>query len=291
TIRAPTATLARLRVGELTPEQIRRWQAITESVADSDVLVVRRPDGQLTSIAGLVQGFGPDAVQFDLDGQTIPVPWERLAGVRFFHANEPELAAPRAVVHDSAGGRWLASQIRFAPGDKALGLVLQCGVTVDLGLEELAEIDFSVGTMKSLVDLPPLASSATEGFGFRVPVPGVDALFGPRVVTGTAGGAAQEDRGIEFLGGGEIAYRLPAGFSRLVGAVELRPEGQRFTPVVFRILVDSDVVWEVTLDQPHHSVSFDVPIRDDARLKLEARPRAEVPLGAVVLVHQPRLLR
>ncbi len=194
------------------------------------------------------------------------------------------------MVRDLAGGRWEASRVRVGDDGNALHVDLRCGADVRLGLSQVAEIDFSVGTMKALVDLPPLSRGSRGGFEFLVDLPGADRLFGPRVVAPSSSGTASAG-GLEFVGGGEIAYRLPPGFSRLVGTVELRPEGEKFTPVVFRVFVDSDVVWEAALDQPYRSVAFDVPVRDDARLKLVVQPKSEVPLGAVVFVHQPRLLR
>ncbi|GIW98787.1 MAG: hypothetical protein KatS3mg111_2120 [Pirellulaceae bacterium] len=286
----PLTDVQWIAFGEFSPQQERQWKAIRESVTSSDVLAVRRDAQTLATIAGVVQGLDEATVQFSFDGQELPVPVEKLAGIRFFSAASAQLGALQAMVRDTRGGRWSASQVLSGSGE-TIDVLLRCGARLRLDWDNVEAIDFAAGSVKYLQQLPALSESGRSVFpllGTSLPT---EPWYSPRWIEVSAGDGVSAGAGLEFLGHSEISFRLPPEFARFVGAIELRPGGEYVTPCRFQVWIDSEVVYDAVLRAPRQLQEINVAVRPDARLRLVSQPVGELPAGAVVLLRQPRLLR
>lgn len=286
-----TSFVADIRLQKLTGPQLSQWDSLRQSRMEGDMLALIRSPDTLDKIEGLVLGITDQAVEFEFSGQKIPAPVAKLAGIRFFSSAEGKLTKQRAIVRDINGGVWNASELSAAvstAGDRAdaLGMVLLGGMAVTLPLTSIAEIDFSVGSMKYLAELEPLERTSISRFDLGIEVTGSDELFGAQAVSGR-----RLPLSIEFLGGGTATYRVPPDFTRMAGSVALRPRGSQFTPCLVQILLEKKVVWEKRLATTTQVEPIDLPITADSRVQLKVQAESKIPVGDVVLFRELRFLK
>lgn len=308
----PAASVQRVQLQRLTPPQWTQWQAIIQSRATADTLVLIRSADALERLEGIVSAVNQEQVSFDFSGQVVDAPLTKLAGLCMFSAvpaasasssgSGREGAKLRAIVHDRSGNRWMAAAVVLPKDSLPVELQLLAGATVLLPLEELAEVDFSSGSTQYLADIQPLSrssiKSATGGgqptsdtLPLGLAVTGADALFGPRSRNLRELGRVSLGPSLEFIGSGSISYRVPEGFTRLRGEVELAPSGNRFTPCQASVLLENEVIWQERLSETGRRWTVDVPIRADSRLRIEVATEAETAVGDIVLWHELRLVK
>ncbi|MCA9158284.1 MAG: hypothetical protein KDA51_14515 [Planctomycetales bacterium] len=301
----PASQVQHVQLQELNPAQWTQWQAIVQSRASGDTLVLIRSDEALETLEGIVSAVNAEHVSFDFGGQKIDAPLSKLAGLRLFapaplatgRNRDDSSAKLSAIVQDRSGNRWMTAAATQSRGSAEVELVLQGGAKLTLPVEQLAEIDFSAGSTQFLANLEPLRrdSGRSPAAGSVLPlgltVAGAEGLFGARARNQSQAGQPALGPSLEFLGSGSISYRIPPEFTRLRGEVELRPSGNRFTPVQVGVRLENEVVWQERLSETGRRWPIDVPIEPDGRLRIEVSTEAETPVGDVVLWHDLRLVK
>ena len=279
-----------VRLQKLTQEQMTAWNAISESVANSDLLVAIQRSEALTKIEGLILGIEDRQISFDFNSQQISVPFERAAGLRFFSSQSSSAKARlKAVVTDKFGSSWHAQALTGGPGQK-VKLLLVCGSDVSLERQDIVKIDYSYGSSKYLAELETLSNETALAFDFPVSI-AFDSLLGVRAIEGSQMSSNTPGPSLEFVGDGVATYRVPEGFTRFMGSVQLNPTGDFISPCRVRIELENEVIWEEKLSSSRQPASFDIPIAADQRLRLSVQASEEHPTGNTVFWHAPRLLR
>ncbi len=287
----PTRQLLDAQFRDLEDEQKTQWSAIVQSRITADMVVLLRPDGILNKIEGIISGISPDAVSFEFSGQSIDVPLAKLAGLRFFASGSQPEAQLTAIVRDAVGNRWMASRLRSSPSGEGLSMSLRCGVQIELPLSQLQEIDFSSGSIQYLADLEPLRRESRSRFTLGIEIAGAETVFGPRRVPASKPSEVGSGPGLKFFGSGSATYRIPEGFSKLVGRVELAPDGNKFSPCRVQVWLENQVLWEKRLASTGMPESVALAIEGDKRLRLVVEAEADAPVGDVVLWHELRLVK
>ncbi len=294
-ITVSASKLQHIQLQMLNAAQLVQWQAISKSRTSGDALVLIRSEEALEKLEGIVGGISSAAVAFDFGGQQINAPLTRLAGIRFYLSGETptERAADKlaAIVRDEFDGHWNASTVQLARGSKTAELTLLCGALISIPVENLRVVDFSSGSMQFLADLQPLSSEATQLMELGLKIPGASSLMGARKRDLRTLEEVSLGPSLEFLGSGTVTYRIPPGFSRLVGEAELRPAGNRFTPCRVTVRVENKLMWEQRLKEPGQRLTFDIPIQADARLEVSVQADAGFPVGNIVLFRDIRFLK
>lgn len=293
--------LHRVQLQTLSTAQWTQWQAIAQSRTSADMLVLIRSAEALEKLEGIVSQVTATAASFNFSGQDIDAPLTKLAGIRFFTdsatgTSGPAVAATSddklaAIVLDRQGNRWLAAELTLPRGGSNLQIRLQCGATLALPLSQLREIDFSSGSMQFLAELDPLVHETSGRFDLAVDIAGTDQLFGARAMDVRQPGSPRLGPSLQFLGSGAVEYRVPADFTRLQGAVELRPSGSRFTPCKVVVKLENEVLWQQRLSETGQLRPLDVEIKPDGRLRIEVVADAPTPVGDVVLWHELRFIK
>ncbi len=305
----PGKELLQVQFQTLTPAQWLQWQAIAQSRASADLLALIRSPEAIEKLEGVVLAVSPEQVSFDYGGQAIDAPLAKLAGIRFFSNSSTESASNKpggqgkltAITRDRSGNRWMCSAVSLSnsslsdgslsSGGPHVSLTLRCGASLQLPLEQLAEIDFSSGSTQFLAELSVLQRETTETARLSIPIAGANELFGAHPRDLRQPGNASLGPSLEFLGAGSISFRIPSHYTRLRGEVELSPPGSRFTPCIARVKLDKQVVWEQRLSETGRRWPVDVAVTADARLQLEVALEAETAIGDVVLWHDIRLVK
>lgn len=278
------------RLGVLTEEQRAAWNEIRDAEFKSDVLVVKQPTGALTKIEGIVLGISPEAVTFEFSRQQVPVPFARLAGIRFYSASTSSTGKPVAVLKEKLGNEWVVSELHTLDSYE-IRATLQSGSEITVPLGEMSEIDFSIGSVKYLAELPPIRQSADSIFDFPVATLKEQDVFGFRPIPSRNTPGQSIGPSLEFLGGSEATFEVPPGFTKLVGSVELRPKGTRFTRCTVELYLENNRIWHQELSETRQPASFEVPVVGEQRLRLVVKPGSKVPTGDVVMWLEPRLVR
>ncbi|MEZ6080953.1 MAG: hypothetical protein R3C56_36370 [Pirellulaceae bacterium] len=301
----PASEVQHVQLQELNPAQWTQWQAIVQSRASGDTLVLIRSAEALETLEGIVSAVDAEHVSFDFGGQNINAPLTKLAGLRLFAPAPVATGRNRddsstklsAIAQDLSGNRWMTAAATQSRGSDEVELLLRCGAKLTLPVGQLAEIDFSAGSTQFLANLEPLSRdsgrspSAGAGLPIGLTVAGAEGLFGARARNQSHAGQPALGPGLEFLGSGSISYRIPPEFTRLRGEVELRPSGNRFTPVHVVVRLENEVIWQERLSETGRRWPVDVPIAPDGRLHIEVTTEAETPVGDVVLWHDLRLVK
>lgn len=289
TLAISTKQVFRIRTRQLNEEQAQAWDAISESVANSDVLVALQASGSISKIEGIINSIATDSVDFDFSGRAIKVPLDKLAGLRFFSSAAKPNTPLKSVVYDTAGNSWMVNSLESSSAN-TLELTLVCGARMEVPFSELHRIDFSYGSSKYLADLEPLERLAGTPFDFAASIP-IAKLLGPRRQDAASLPGKNLGASLEFVGSGQVTYRIPEDYSRLVGSVELSPQGERVTPCRVRILLEKAVIWEQRITKTKEPFEYDLKVAGDERLTLSVEPDNDLPSGAVVFWREPRILK
>lgn len=214
-----------------TPGLDRAWQEITAQKITGDTIIIRKPakaeggNGAgfvLDRQEGIVQEITADVVQFEIDGDRIPVKREKLEGLLFFQPVARELPDPLGRVIDADGGRWNAKSLKLA-GDK-LEFETVSGSAIALPLHRIDKLDFSSGNTVFLSDLEADSIEWTPFVESKTAAARLARLYQPRRDQAFAGGKLQlagqsYDKGLSIHSRTQLTYRVPKNFKRLLATV------------------------------------------------------------------------
>ena len=281
----PTKSIVSCKFRKLNPALLSQWQSFIDSQVSADMLVLIRGDDALDKIEGLIGNVTSEAVSFKVDDQTVDAPRAKLAGMKYF-SNAKKLGPLAGVVRDVNQNQWIVTAIES--NDSVCTLKLNCGESVALPLAAVTEIDLSYGNMRYVADIEPLERTSVPRFSLGIDVPEAAKLFGPRGVVNTskAGGSS-----VEFVGAGSATYRVPEGFTKLVGSVELNPSGQAFVACHAAVMLESKVLWEHTFDATREPQELSLVVESGKRLRLVVDCKVDQPLGDIVTFHQLRFMK
>lgn len=267
-----------------------RWQELVEQERPSDLLVIRRPNNVLDRINGIVLGIEQSQVLFDLDGERIAAPRDRLEGIVFREASgRPEAKQPAARLTDVSGSRWAVATMSLQPSDGSDAAVLQLetvgGKSLSLNLDQIVEISFASAAV-ALDRLTPISAKITPFHDLGLPAELTSALIGAQQVEEVAARSGKSAT-IVMTGRSSLEYRIPEGAQQLTARVVMpRPSGQ---PVHLRILLDGKESLSLPLDaqQPQHAVQLD--ISGARRLLLDYDGFSAAGIGDRILIQNARM--
>lgn len=284
-LRVPANHIRSVQFQKLTEKQLPQWRAIQESRLTADTLVVVRSADALDKIEGQILEINAERVVFEFNKQKIEAPRSKLAGLRFL---TPPVQNQRikAIVTDLWGNVYQAVQL-VSPSTKSVDMTLACGAKISLPVGQLANIDFSVGSIKYFAEMTPIGNDRASGFAAKIPVAGADQLFAPQPVKLPHSNGPS----LKMLGSGSVTYRVPDEYHSVAGKVYLAPEGEQFTPCTVELRLENDVLWQGKLKHPTDRLEFSVPVVADKRLQLNVQADSSYPVGDVVMWQELRMMK
>ena len=141
------------------PLYAQQWNTFLKRNSEKDNLVVAKRDGSgLDFLAGVVSNVSAEKVEFLLDGETIPVPAERVYGIVFGQSagskNEPNWPSVAIQLTSAAGDVFKVRTITLE-GDQ-LKAESGWGQSLSIPLNQLQKIDLSSGRVQYLSDMAAL---------------------------------------------------------------------------------------------------------------------------------------
>lgn len=154
----PVVQVAAIRLGPSGAKFDDVWNGIVQKETKQDVLVVKRGDA-LDPVRGIIGDVG-ERIQFQLDGEFIPVNPEKAYGLVFKRRSEAVAGlGPRKIVF--AGGDVLAARgVEFESGKLTATFVH--GATTVVPTEKVKGIDFSSSNLKYLSQLQPVFDESRD---------------------------------------------------------------------------------------------------------------------------------
>jgi len=207
------------------------WERLVKNGADSDVLMFHKGDS-LDYQQGVLRDVTEDAVQFDLDGELLPVKRSKVFGVVYRHRAGAALPASVCRITDASGSQWAVRTLSFS--DK-FQWSTPSGVNVSLPSDKIVQVDFSGDKIVFLSDLKPESVRWTPFFGVGKSLGAVERFYAPRYDRNFDGGplvlsGTSYKKGLALHCRTEMVYRLPDRFSRLLATAGIddavRPGGK-----------------------------------------------------------------
>lgn len=146
-----------VRLQSENPAYAQQWGTFLKRDSEKDNLIIAKRDGSgLDFLTGIVSNVTSQHVEFLLDGETIPVPAERVYGIVFGRAvgSRPGTTGPNAAIQlTSVAGDLFNAKTITLEGD-TLKAEAAWGQLLSIPLNQLLKIDLSSGRIQFLSEMP-----------------------------------------------------------------------------------------------------------------------------------------
>lgn len=280
----PLQRVAAIRFRTGSPATDPRWLGILEQRPRGDLLAIRRDEGRLDPVAGVVEAIADGRVRFALGGDTVHAPIERLEGIVFGGATGEGRSADGlqvvATIHDIYGSEWVVVGWTAGPLVDGMEVRLSGDVTHTIPLDQLASIRFRGGQI-ALVEQTPAEKGVRPYLESKLDPALLEGWFGPRV---------NAEGELVMVGGSSVTYRAEPGFRKLLGSVHRDPDVAAAGEVSVRITFDDRVVWEQAL-LDRDPQGFELELGRAARIRFDVLSGSDGDVGDLVRLSHPRLVK
>ncbi len=269
-ISVPVADIKAVRLQDHNEAMATDWQEIVDKETDSDLLVTRKGDS-IDYHEGILRDVTDKVVNFDLDGDILPIKLSKVHGLVHHHPAGRKLSEAICTLTDRAGSRWIVSAIKL--GGSELHWTTPAGLEVTRPLDAVERIDFSRGKIVHLGDMKAESALWTPYFGTKKKLASMESFYAPRNNRGLEPdglrlGGKTYQKGLALHGHTKMVYRLPDGFRRLKATVgvddRVRPHGNA------RLVISGDnrVLLETTVTGTDPPKQVDLDITGVRRLSI-----------------------
>lgn len=282
--RIPRPAVRTIQLSATNPDWAAEWREFTQRTNEDDLLILIKRDGSgLDFYGGVISATEADKLNFVLDGDTVPVPLDRIYGLVF--ATTQSDTNGTIAVRLSDGSGIVARRLRL--DGELLEVQTAWKQTLTIPLSLLDSLDFSRGRFHYLSDLDPVKEtymgihpkgSLLEELLKADDVLGEQALklwklHRDRIPMGPYGPLPLTLRGkvyekgvwlfprcrIDYaLDGQYSAFQTLAGVDDEVAFNCSRPDDP--SKVQLTILTDGDEVWQKLIEAPADPVSIDLDV-------------------------------
>ncbi|QDV86755.1 NPCBM/NEW2 domain-containing protein [Planctomycetes bacterium TBK1r] len=277
-INVPINQVRSIRFRQGGPATDPQWFGLEDKEQRSDLMVIRRGNDQLDPIEGVVVGLDPQNLLFELDGDKIEAPRDRLEGV-FLRSAASSDARAAVKVSDIFGSTFLVARLEPSDATDAIEILLPGQVRHRIALDQIQRITWSSGRVM-LARESPASNGMSPLLQTKLPTSLMTEWFGP----------AAEGEDLVMVAGGNAEYRVEPGFQTLAGSVGRDKLVSAGGTVTVRVVVDGQVQWEQSLTDSS-SKGFRVPVAGANRVRLEALAGDDGDVGDQVRFLKPRLIK
>jgi hypothetical protein len=284
-------TMRAARLRPIPNALLTNWQSAIKEPAESDALIVMRGAESLDRINGIIVQVQETSVSFELDGQAIEIPIEKLAGLIWFQRSEARVR-PSVEINATDGAAWLADSIQWKAN--ALEIKTQAGQSVSLPASTLTSINYASANIKWVSELETLEAVADKRVDFKSMVPGLERAMTPRfVLNGRTPdpGSSSGDQDLYFPCPGAFVFRVPDGFTSFQSQVLRTDVGNLRSDLTLEIWQEDQRLTQQSLPFDQDSVEISANLQPGKRTKLVVVGASKLMVGTEVQWKQPRLKR
>ncbi len=247
----------------------QQWNDILKAERNGDVIVVRKED-TLDFVSGASGDIDDETVQFQIDGEKIPVKRPKVEGVLYFRAARPEL--PTSICRAQLAGGSVVAVAAVSVTDGGLSLRTPAGIEFNGPAALVSRFQFNV---TYLSDLPseketvhPFLTSTddrTRSAYARFFQPQRNRALdrGPLKL-----GNRTYDKGLSLPGQSEIVFRLGEEYAALQGVVGIDDSARPLGDVRLLILGDDQPLLDTVLTGRTPPTDVNVKLKGVRRLKI-----------------------
>jgi hypothetical protein len=258
-----------------------------KSRSAEDLLLARAKDGEVLSIAGLVEGTEADRLQFRYQDRTRTLPLSQVEGWVMAARPDPRPTDDlRARV--SLFGGLAASGIWKDLDSQTWSLEAPWGQLLKIPAAEIQEVRFRGGAMTHLCDLEPSRVEETPFFGHRLPWRRDLGLLGQPLSMSDQ----KYEHGIAVHSRCRLAYDLGGRYGRFEAVLGFDDAAKGRGRVDCRVLADGKELYakkDLRADEP--PVTLSLPLAGAEQLRLEVDFGPDQDTGDRVIWANPRLFR
>ncbi|MFK8115362.1 MAG: NPCBM/NEW2 domain-containing protein [Rubripirellula sp.] len=278
-IQVPLRQVKAIRFRTGAPTTDAQWLGAFEREGAGDTLVIRRPNDRLDPQRGIVNSISDGFVAFDLDGDVVNAPIDRLEGLVFGNVTDTSGTA-KVRVDDVYGSSWRILSIGPSMGDQPLQMRLSGGLVHEIPVHQIGSIQWSTGSA-SLTEMEPALTSFQPYIETKVSKELAAAFFKP---------TSHGEDDLVMYGGGAVEYRVEAGYQTFSGSVVRDPNITKAGLVTVRIEFDGKMVWQEKLSTAK-PLGFELQVDDARRLAIKVDSENDGSVGDTVRILRPRLLK
>lgn len=293
TLEIATRNVTSVRIQRASEGLASEWARIREMETNSDLLVVRK-DNTLDYHRGVIRDVTASVVQFELDGEVLPVKRPKVLGLVYFQAARQGLPDAICRVTDTDGSVWAVQTIRLVGNQ--LQWTTPLGLSMARALTDVVRIDFSHGKIVYLSDLEPETREWTPYFKASKDIPALSQFFAPKTDRSLQAGPIVLDRktytkGLALHSRTRVVYRLPDKFHRFKATLgiddRVRPQGNA------RLVIQGDdrVLLETTVTGQEPPKPVDLDLTGIRRLSILVDYGADLDIGDHVDLGEARILK
>ncbi len=259
----------------------------------TDEMLIIRPGDQIDRIPGVILGLDESSVSFSFDGQTIPAPRSKLAGLVWAQPEESTFK-PTIRIRTIDGSKWEATELSFKESIEKGSLFqwkLRSGIDCVCDPTQVAEIDFSNAIVRWFASIPVIESKAFDNPFLSVSVHGRSVLMAPHFESRSKGRTVVDEpstKNLVFPIDGEIVARVPDGTTRFRTRI-VRPDDAKIQDKIrCEIWSNEELLWasaDTKMDAPW---VVDVAVTPEKRIRMVVRSESKFSAGSMVTWLQPR---
>lgn len=264
----------------------QQWQEIIDDSETGDLLIVRRDvDGEpsLSGVEGVLGPLTSESLSFKFDDSEVNVERSRLDTLIYYHPAGRNLPEVQAKLVDRYGETLYLRD--WKPNNETVVVKTLANTEVTFDLADIQEFDFEVGRVLHLADLEPSTFEWTPFVAGGLESGNLQSLFAtaknqsfngkPLALYSNSGfGAGPSEtrvfsRGMALRSQSRLIYRIPEGFTRLVGWVGIDPDVRPRGDIQLLIEGDGNVIYttDVTGNDPE-PIELDLDIEGIRRLSV-----------------------
>ena len=297
-LQGPTESLDAVRFYAPAPGTNQQWEELLKRPRTGDVVIVRKSAESLDLLEGVIHSVTADVVEFEFDGQKIPVRRTKLEGIAFAgRRDRPARSLGRLL--DRFGGEWQLASIEA--DDSRVKLETVSGIRWQWRLRHLRRLELQGTNVVYLSDLKPEKVEWTSFFpggrlseSFR----GLFAVQKDRSLSGEPLELVMADghrrvfaKGLGIHSRTELVYRLTEPFERFHAIAGIDVAHRVRGTVQLTVMGDGRPLWSGTVRGNEPPVVLDVSLRGVRRLALLVDYGDESDAGDHLNLCEPRLVK
>ena len=264
----------RFRAPRLEPIN-EQWNQLVGVQHPSDILVVRASGDRLDQAPGTISAIAAESVKFNLGGQDVDAPRDRLEGLVFRQSSD-DLPKCAAQITDAAGSIWCAKTLT----GKGMHLSFQTpsGISRTIALESIHRVELQGNTQ--LIRLKDAVEVSFQPFvNGLLNTKYARELFGPRDV----------DEGLLLTGRSSLTVRIEDGFQQFETTIDAVNQTGSSGEQEIQFLFDGKVALTKRLTAKDLPLAIKLPINGQRRLQVQLQPSDDGVTGDAVLLRHPRI--
>ncbi len=257
----------KIQMVHFTSDRAAAFELQNKLAADNlvgDVLVIQKKQSQLLDqLTGVLGDVTSEKINFNWDGEQIPVKLSKVAALAYYHAHPSQSKDLACVLTAVDGARLQANQVQLV-GD-LLMLSTCSGLRLEIPLPLLKEADYSAGKLVYLSDLKPIRQVWSPMIGLPASaelimqhgLPRLDqsflgsslSLLWPESGTDESYGFQQAEKktytkGLALRSRTELQYRIPASMRRFICIAGIDPATVSEGHVTLMVYSGKQLVWQ-----------------------------------------------